>query len=129
MPVMMKTRMERFLDNIQCEARIVARRIKELLSPDEEGRVYSVWDKSRREYRPVTYRDIVILLRTTKSWSDVFTEELGMMGTRYSPIPEAAFSRPLRYKWFCPFSRSLITLSRTFPCCRYLFSHLLVHHR
>ncbi len=68
------------LDNIQCEARIVARRIKELLSPDEEGRVYSVWDKSRREYRPVTYRDIVILLRTTKSWSDVFTEELGMMG-------------------------------------------------
>ena len=71
---------EEILDNIQCEARIVARRIKELLSPDEDGRVFAVWDKARKEYRPVTYRDIVILLRTTKNWSDVFAEELGMMG-------------------------------------------------
>ena len=71
---------EEILDNIQCEARIAARRIKELMSPDDEGRVFSVWDKTRGEYRPVTYRDIVILLRTTKNWSDVFTEELRLMG-------------------------------------------------
>ena len=71
---------EEILDNIQCEARIAARRIKELLSPDEEGRVFSVWDKNAGEYRPVMYRDIVILLRTTKNWSEVFTEELGLMG-------------------------------------------------
>lgn len=71
---------EEVLDNIQREARIVGRRIKELMSPDERGRVYSVWDKTKGEYRPVTYRDIVILLRTTKNWSDVFTEELSMMG-------------------------------------------------
>jgi ATP-dependent helicase/nuclease subunit A len=71
---------EEILDNIQYEARIAARRIKELMSPDDEGRVFSVWDKTRGEYRPVTYRDIVILLRTTKNWSDVFTEELRLMG-------------------------------------------------
>jgi len=71
---------EEELDSIQCEARIIARRIKELLTPDEEGRIYSVWDKSRGEYRPLTYRDIVILLRTTRNWSEVFTEELGLMG-------------------------------------------------
>lgn len=71
---------EEILDDIQCEARIVARRIKELVTPDENGKVFSVWDKAKGEYRPVTYRDIVILLRTTKNWSDVFTEELGIMG-------------------------------------------------
>ncbi|HOK43990.1 MAG TPA: UvrD-helicase domain-containing protein, partial [Thermoclostridium caenicola] len=75
-----ETEDEEMLDSIQCEARIIARRIRKLLTPDEEGRIYAVWDKSRGEYRPLTYRDIVILLRTTRNWSEVFTEELGLMG-------------------------------------------------
>lgn len=64
------------LDNIQCEARLIAQRIKELLRPDEAGRVFCVFDKESRAYRPVELRDIVILLRTTRNWAEVFVEEL-----------------------------------------------------
>lgn len=63
------------LDRIQCEARLAARRIKQLMLPDEEGRTFKVFDKEQERYRNIEYRDIVILLRTTKGWSDVFTEE------------------------------------------------------
>jgi ATP-dependent helicase/nuclease subunit A len=64
------------LDNIRCEARLIAQRIKELLRPDEAGRVFCVLDKESRAYRPVELRDIVILLRTTRNWAEVFVEEL-----------------------------------------------------
>lgn len=71
---------EEILDNIQCEARMVAHRIHELLKPDENGRNFSVYDKSKKEYRHVEFRDIVILLRTTKNWTEVFTDELALLG-------------------------------------------------
>jgi len=71
---------EEILDNLQCEARIVGRRIHELLKPDEKGRQFCVFDKTKKQYRKAKYSDIVILLRTTKNWSEVFTEELSMMG-------------------------------------------------
>ena len=32
------------------------------------------------DYRPITYKDIVILLRATKNWSEVFLDELGIEG-------------------------------------------------
>jgi len=51
------------LDSIQCEARLVGRRILELMKPDENGRYFSVFDKAKNEYRRVEYRDVVILLR------------------------------------------------------------------
>lgn len=68
------------LDNVQCEARLVARRILELTAPDAAGRQFCVYDRERKEYRKVGFRDIVILLRTTKNWSEVFSEEFLMMG-------------------------------------------------
>lgn len=68
------------LDSIQAEARLVARRILELCRPDQEGRTYAVYDRARKEYRRVEYRDIVILLRTTKNWAEVFSEELALEG-------------------------------------------------
>ena len=71
---------EEFIDNNQCEARLIARRIHRLMEPDENGRYYAIFDKARKEYRKIEYRDIVILLRTTKNWADVFVEELANMG-------------------------------------------------
>ena len=71
---------EEILDNVQCEARLVAKRIHELMLPDENDKNFCVFDKGRKEYRKVEFRDIVILLRTTKNWSDVFMEELSMQG-------------------------------------------------
>jgi len=71
---------EEMLDHVQCEARLVARRILELMMPDEKGRHFCVYDKGKKEYRQAEFRDIVILLRTTKNWSDVFVDELSMLG-------------------------------------------------
>lgn len=71
---------EEILDNIQSEARLVARRILTLIAPDKQGRVFQVYDKKKKDYRRVEFRDIVILLRATKNWSEVFTDELAAMG-------------------------------------------------
>ena len=71
---------EEMLDAVQCEARLVAKRIIELLQPNEQGRTFRVFDKGSNEYRNAGYRDIVILLRTTRNWADVFAEELAIQG-------------------------------------------------
>lgn len=72
---------EEDVDAISLEARIVARRIKELLNPDfKTGKIFKVLDKETGEYRPLKYKDIVILLRATKNWSELFLDELGYEG-------------------------------------------------
>ena len=71
---------EEILDNIQKEARMVASRINELMQPDEDGRRFCVYDRLSSRYREVQYKDIVILLRTTKNWTEVFCEELSRFG-------------------------------------------------
>lgn len=66
---------EEVLSNIQIEARLVAKRINELVNPTD-GEVLKVFDKDIQDYRKVEYRDIVILLRSTSSWAPVFMDEL-----------------------------------------------------
>ena len=46
---------EEELDSIQIEARLVAKRIKELISPEGDS-VFKVYDKNLKAYRPVRYR-------------------------------------------------------------------------
>ncbi|GAB6168719.1 helicase-exonuclease AddAB subunit AddA [Clostridium carnis] len=70
---------EEELDGMVLEARIVAKRINELLN-SKDGKIYKVLDKNTGEYRPLRYKDIVILLRATKNCSEVFLEELGVEG-------------------------------------------------
>ena len=65
---------------INREAKIVAERIKQLVYPKENEEKFRVLDKESGDYRPVTFKDIVILLRATKNWSEVFLEELGAEG-------------------------------------------------
>ncbi len=55
------------LADIEVEARIVAKRIKQLL--DEE-----IYDTKLKKYRKLEYRDIVVLLRTTQNWAQNFLE-------------------------------------------------------
>lgn len=64
---------------INLEARVVAARIKELIA-GKDGKVYKVQDKNTGEYRRITYKDIVILLRATKNWAEVFLDEIGSEG-------------------------------------------------
>lgn len=37
---------------------------------------YQVWDKKENKYRDISYKDIVILLRTTSNVSNVYEQEL-----------------------------------------------------
>jgi len=69
---------EELLDSIQAEARIAGMRIKSLVSRTNGS--FVVYDKKLQEYRPVQYRDIVILMRATRRWADVFVDELAAMG-------------------------------------------------
>lgn len=68
---------EEQLTEREWEARLIAKRIKELTDP-EEGQF--VWDKEKNEYRRAEYRDIVILLRTITGWADPFVETLMSQG-------------------------------------------------
>ncbi len=55
------------MEDMEIEARIAANRLKDLL----EEKVY---DAKIGGFRPIEYRDIVVLMRTTQNWIDVFTE-------------------------------------------------------
>ena len=65
--------------NIQLEARIVAKRIKELMIQNGEDD-FKIYDKNIKAYRNVDYKDIVILLRATSNWAPSFLEELKLEG-------------------------------------------------
>ncbi|HZK71978.1 MAG TPA: 3'-5' exonuclease, partial [Clostridia bacterium] len=77
-----KTNEEETPTNIELEARIVAKRIKELMSHnDDQGNEvepFKVYDKNIKEYRDVQYKDIVILLRATSAWAPPFLEQLNL---------------------------------------------------
>ena len=66
---------EEELDRLQVEARTVASRIIELV---ESG--HPVYDHSGSAYRPVTYRDVVVLMRATTGRANTFVEEFRKLG-------------------------------------------------
>ena len=59
------------LEKIEIEARYVAFRIKEIIESK-----YNVWDKELKKYRPATYKDFVILLRSTSTVAPIFEKEI-----------------------------------------------------
>ena len=59
------------IEDIELEAKFVANKIKELI--DSEFKVY---DLKKQEYRNITYRDIAILMRSTKGKAPIFEKEL-----------------------------------------------------
>lgn len=54
------------IEELEKEAMVMARRIKQLVAGDEEHDPVKVWDKDLEAYRPISYRDIVVLLRSTR---------------------------------------------------------------
>ncbi|MHB8131064.1 MAG: UvrD-helicase domain-containing protein [Mobilitalea sp.] len=61
----------------EIEARVIARKVKELTDP-KNGML--IFDKKLKLHRPATYQDIVILLRTMSNWSEVFVNTLMQEG-------------------------------------------------
>lgn len=59
------------LEKIEIEARYVALRIKEIIESK-----YNVYDKELKSYRCSTYKDFVILLRSTANVAPIFEKEI-----------------------------------------------------
>lgn len=59
--------------NIELEAQVVADRINKILGQE-------IYDAKLQSYRNLEYRDIVVLLRTTRNWAGVFQETLNSKG-------------------------------------------------
>ncbi|RJG26139.1 helicase-exonuclease AddAB subunit AddA [Paenibacillus thiaminolyticus] len=67
------------LETARLEARAIASRIRRMTG-DEGEPPYFVYDKDQKRMRPVTYRDMVILLRSTQAWAPLMMEELRREG-------------------------------------------------
>lgn len=61
------------MSKVELEARLAAARIRELC---DSTNPLPIWDEGLQDYRPCMYRDIVILLRTVKGWSESFSRVL-----------------------------------------------------
>ena len=63
------------MDKRQLEASMIAGKIREMMA---EG--YEVLDKESGIYRPMEYRDVVVLLRSMKNWGSVLEDVFGKEG-------------------------------------------------
>ncbi len=59
------------IEDVELEAKFVANKVKELIDSK-----YQVYDTKKGEFRDVKYKDIVILLRSTKNIAPIFEKEL-----------------------------------------------------
>ena len=62
------------IEDVVLEARYVANNIKKLLESD-----YMVFDKKTKEYRNITYKDIVVLLRATSVSAPIYESEIAKL--------------------------------------------------
>ncbi|MGE5587052.1 MAG: UvrD-helicase domain-containing protein [Clostridia bacterium] len=61
---------------LELEGRLIASRITRMVrgAPGAPGPEFRVWDRSAKAYRPVSYRDIVVLMRSTRHRANVLLE-------------------------------------------------------
>ena len=62
---------EERIENSVLEAKFVASKIKELLESN-----YQVFDKKKKDYRKITYKDICVLLRATSATAPIYEKEI-----------------------------------------------------
>ncbi len=65
-----------YITSLQLEARLIAGRIKKMTEIDN----LLVYDNKNESYRPLTLRDIVILLPTANITADIFMQEMEQQG-------------------------------------------------
>ena len=59
---------------VELEAAMTAAKIKELMNGNGDKKPLMVYDKDKKEMRPLRYGDIAILFRSTKAYADTYTE-------------------------------------------------------
>ncbi|WP_048602082.1 helicase-exonuclease AddAB subunit AddA [Rubeoparvulum massiliense] len=67
------------LDKVQLEARWIAQQIRRLMGHNG-GERFPVYNGKTGQYRPLQYRDIVILMRSAANWAPIFLEEFKHAG-------------------------------------------------
>ena len=81
------------LTAMEREARLIARRIREMVDGTPGEPPLQVWDRKLQTYRRVRYRDIVVLLRATTGRANTFVEVLGQAGIpAYAQMATGYFS-------------------------------------
>ena len=70
------------VEALELEGRFIADRILRMVTgtPEKPGPEFLVWDRNAGAYRPVSYRDIVVLLRSTRQRANVFLEVFRQAG-------------------------------------------------
>jgi len=63
------------VENIELEAKFVANRIKQLIDSK-----FQIYDAKKQEKRDIKYKDIVVLLRSTKESATIFEKEILNLG-------------------------------------------------
>jgi len=67
--------------SLQLEASLVADRIRELVEGDAAGNPgMQIYERATGSYRPLAYRDVVVLLRATSGAANIFVEEFKLKG-------------------------------------------------
>lgn len=85
------------LSNLEREAWLLARRIKEMVegTSANPGPQFDVFDREKKAYRPVCYRDIVLLLRAVQQRANVFLEVFNQAGIpAYADLGTGYFAAP-----------------------------------
>lgn len=62
---------EENIEDVELEAKFVANQIQKLIENK-----YQVWDKKQESYRDIQYKDIVVLLRSTKTTAPIYEQEI-----------------------------------------------------
>ncbi len=80
------------------EAMVIASCILDLMGMTGKSR-RKVWDKSRKEYRPLMYRDIVVLLRSVRGRMNVILDALRSCGIPAYGATTSGFFDAMEVKW------------------------------
>ena len=62
---------EERVEDIEVEARFVAKRIQRLIQEK-----FQVWDRKKSHFRDIQYKDIVVLLRATTQAAPIYEQEI-----------------------------------------------------
>lgn len=101
----------------ELEARVVAKRIKEMIKKDDE-----LFITAKTGVRAVEYRDIVILLRTMAGWSETFVEVLAAEGIPAYAETQTGYFKTLEIQTMLNMLRILDNPRQDIPFAAILYS-------
>jgi ATP-dependent helicase/nuclease subunit A len=74
------------LPNIEREARVVGMRLRELLETK-----HPIWEAETRQFRPVEWRDMVVLMRSPSDRVEAFAKEFNLLGIPLTAVRSGFF--------------------------------------